>query len=70
MRSNFNSLLVVLAILDIGVVVTGIWYTSQRYFLELETKAIRRFAKVSIVSYSRPSLMIMASASQFHVYLP
>ena len=38
--------------------------------LELETKAIRRFAKVSIVSYDRPSLMIIASASQFHVYLP
>ena len=38
--------------------------------LELETKAIGRFAKVTIVSYSRPSLMIIASASQFHVYLP
>ena len=31
--------------------------------LELETK-------VSIVSYSCPSLMIIALASQFHVYLP
>ena len=29
MRSNFNSLLVVLAILDIGVVVTGIWYNAH-----------------------------------------
>ena len=38
--------------------------------LELETKAIRRFSKVSIVSYSRLSLMIIASASQFPVYLP
>ena len=38
--------------------------------LELETKVKRRFAKVSIVSYSRPSLMIIAPASQFHVYLP
>ena len=38
--------------------------------LQLETKAIRRFANVSIVSYSRPSLMIIASVSQFHVYLP
>ena len=37
---------------------------------ELETKAIRRFAKVSIVSYSRPSLVIIASGTQFHVYLP
>ena len=37
--------------------------------LELETKAIRRFAKVSIVSNS-PSLMIIALAFQFHVYLP
>ena len=37
--------------------------------VELETKAIRRFAKVSIVSYSRLSLMIIASASQFHIYL-
>ena len=35
--------------------------------LELETKVKRRFMKVSIVSYSRPSLMIIASASQFHV---
>ena len=38
--------------------------------LELETNAIRRFRLVSIVSYSRPSLMIIASVSQFHVYLP
>ena len=38
--------------------------------LELETKVKRRFVKVSIVSYSRPSLMIIAPASQFHVYLP
>ena len=38
--------------------------------VELETKAIRRFSEVSIVSYSRPSLMIIASASQFHVYIP
>ena len=38
--------------------------------IELETKAIRRFLKVSIVSYSRPSLMIIASVSQYHVYLP
>ena len=38
--------------------------------IELETKAIRRFAKASIVSYSCPSLMIIASASQFHVFLP
>ena len=27
-------------------------------------------AMVSIVSYSRPSLMIIGSVSQFHVYLP
>ena len=38
--------------------------------LELESKVKRRFAKVSIVSYSRLFLMIIASASQFHVYLP
>ena len=38
--------------------------------VELETMAIRRFAKVSIVSYSCPSLMIIVSAFQFHVYLP
>ena len=37
--------------------------------LELETKAIRWFPKVSIVSYSRPSLMIIVSATQFHVNL-
>ena len=38
--------------------------------LELETKAIQRFAKVSIVSYSCPSLMIIASRTQFHVERP
>ena len=32
---------------------------------ELVTKVKRRFGKVSIVSYSRPSLMIIVSASQF-----
>ena len=37
--------------------------------LGLETKPIRRFGLVRIVSYSCPSLMIIASASQFHVYL-
>ena len=42
----------------------------EHFSVELETKAIRRFAKVSIVSYSRLSLMIIASASQFQVYLP
>ena len=35
---------------------------------ELETKVKRKFAKVSIVSYSHPSLMIIALATQFHVY--
>ena len=39
-------------------------------WLELETKAVRRFVKVSIVSYSRPSLMIIASRTQFHVERP
>ena len=38
--------------------------------LELETEVNRRFTKVSLVSYSHPPLMIIASASQFHVYLP
>ena len=38
--------------------------------IELETKVKRRFAKVRIVSYSRPSFMMIALASQFHVYLP
>ena len=37
--------------------------------VELETKVKRRFAKVSIVSCSRLYLVIIASASQFHVYL-
>ena len=37
--------------------------------LKLETKVKRRFAKVSIVSYSRLSLMIIVSASQFQVFL-
>ena len=36
--------------------------------LELETRVKRRLAKVSVVSYV--SLMIIASVSQFHVYLP
>ena len=38
--------------------------------LELETKVKRRFPKVSIVSYSRPSLMIIALQTQFHVERP
>ena len=38
--------------------------------LELETKVKQRFAKVSIVSYICLSLMIIGSASQFHVHLP
>ena len=37
------------------------------YQIELETNVIRRFGFFSIVSYSRPSLMIIASVSQFHV---
>ena len=40
------------------------------FLLELETKVKRRFAKVSLVFYFCPSLMIIASASQFHIYLP
>ena len=48
----------------------GVTLATGDQLLELETKAIQRFAKVSIVSYSRPSLMIIALASQFHVYLP
>ena len=44
--------------------------TPVLFLIELETKVKQRFAKVSIVSYSCPSLMIIASASQFHVYLP
>ena len=42
----------------------------QCWLLQLEMKVKRRFAKVSIVSYSRLSLMIIALATQFHVYLP
>ena len=43
-------------------------------WLELETKAYVKVCKdytimVSIVSYSRPSLMIFALVSQFHIYL-
>ena len=38
--------------------------------LELQTKVKRRFTKVRIVSYCRPSLMIIVSASQFYIYLP
>ena len=35
--------------------------------LELETKTIRRFVKIS-QTWRRPLLMIIASVSQFHVY--
>ena len=39
--------------------------------LELESKVKPRFAKVSIVSYNSPSLMIITLTPQFHVfYLP
>ena len=44
--------------------------TRDVSLLELKTKIKRKFAKFSIVPYSRPSLMINASASQFYVYLP
>ena len=59
-------------------------YPVRGQAVELATKAIRRFAKiseswrrpllgpgglVSIVPYSQPPLMIIALASQFHVYL-
>ena len=52
-----------------------IWAVVQNqsqagYLLELETKVKWRFAKVSIVSFSRSSFMIIALASQFYVYLP
>ena len=43
---------------------------TAQYRVELETKVKRRFVKVSIVSYSHPFLMIIALASQFHIYLP
>ena len=49
--------------------VNSSFMARQQPAVELETKVIRRFVKVSTVSYSRPSLMIIASASQFHVYL-
>ena len=38
--------------------------------VDLETEVKRRFAKVSIVSYSHPSLMIIAPWTQFHVERP
>ena len=41
-----------------------------RVRVELETRVKQRFMKVSIVSYSHLSLMIIASRTQFHVYLP
>ena len=47
----------------------GVTLATGDQLLELETKATQRFAKVSIVFYSRPYLVIIASASQFHVYL-
>ena len=41
---------------------------GRRGWSDVSTRAWNKFAKVSIVSYSRPSLMIIASASQFHIY--
>ena len=55
---------------SVAACICPVWVSGPGCRLELETKAIRRFAKVSIVSYSRRSLTIIASASQFHVYLP
>ena len=45
---------------------------SKMLITNTSTKVIRdgRVGQHSIVSYSRPSLMIIALASQFHVYLP
>ena len=51
-------------IIFIGVQVGAPWLAG-RCVIELETKVREDF----IVSYSRPSLMIIALASQFHVYL-
>ena len=36
----------------------------------LTQKSLRTGRLVSIVSYSRPSLMIIALQTQFHIYIP
>ena len=43
---------------------------SQREIGSATQKSKGTGGLVSIVSYGRPSLMIIASATQFHVYLP
>ena len=54
-------------VLTAALMINQHWSVAR---IELETNAIRRFGLVSIVSFRRPSLMIIPSASQFHVYLP
>ena len=48
----------------------GLWRMSVECKLELKMKVKQRFADVSIVSYSCPSLVIIASRTQFHVERP
>ena len=50
-------------------IVPGPGVTRHQSAVELQTKVKRRFAKVSIVFYSFPSLMIIALGTQFHIYL-
>ena len=52
-------------VLTAALMINQHWSVAR---IELETNAIRRFGLVSIVSFRRPSLMIIPSASQFHVY--
>ena len=50
-------------------IVPGPGVTRHQSAVELQTKVKQRFAKVRIVSYSHPSLMIIESVSQFHIYV-
>ena len=43
---------------------------SQREIGSATQRSLGTGGLVSIVSYSHPALMIIASASQFHIYLP
>ena len=51
-------------------IVPGPGVTRHQSAVELQTKVKRRFAKVSLVSYSRPSLMIVGVGVPIsHLYL-
>ena len=53
-----------------GFIVKSLGTSHPNLLARVRVELEMRFAKVSIVSYSRPSLMIIVSRTQFHVERP